>query len=266
MATGRMQYLSSALNKITEFSFVLPNDLSAQDRAGNPHFLRPVKNLYLLHGLTGIDTDWLWGGGCARELAREYNLNIFMPTCGNNYYIDRPGRGNAYGRFTGKEFVDYTRALFGLSDKREDTLIGGFSMGGYGTLQAAFTYPGTFAGAIALSAANPTVSADPEGRDNPEDRYEAEFYHALFGEQAEAEAGLKNPESRAAQAAGRGEALPRLYLACGTEDALIWINRRYRDHLSKAVPDLRFEEGPGSHDWAFWNDYIRRGLEYLLTE
>ena len=266
MATGRMQYFSPALNQITEFSFVLPNDLQPHERAGNPCYDRPAKTLYLLHGLTGIDTDWLWGGGCARELARDYNLNIFMPTCGNNYYIDRPGRGNEYGRFIGEEFPDYVSELFGLSPYRADTLIGGFSMGGYGTLQAAFTYPDAFSGAIALSAANPTVSADPEGRDNPIDRYEAEFYRSVFGPPEGLGDSEKNPEVRAAAAVAAGKKLPRLYLACGTEDTLIWINRRYRDRLSPLASDLRYEEGPGRHDWQFWNHYVRRGLDDLLNE
>ncbi len=264
MATGRIQFFSAALNQITEFSFVLPNDLNERDREGRPCFDRPAKTLYLLHGLTGIDTDWLWGGGCARELAREYNLNVIMPTCGNNYYIDRPGRGNAYGRFVGREIVDYTRSLFSLSPRREDTLVGGFSMGGYGTLQTAFTYPETFCGAIALSAANPTQSAAPDGRDNPIDRYEADFYRSLFGDPAELGESLKNPEKRAEAAVRAGKDLPKLYLACGTEDTLIWINRRYRDRLRPLAPGLRYDEGPGGHDWTFWNDYVRRGLDCLL--
>ena len=266
MATGRMQYLSEALNRITEFSFVINNDAREEDRNGNLYYDRPAKNLYLLHGLTGIDTDWIWGGGNAHQLSRRYHLNIFMPTCGNNFYLDRPGTGNAYGTFAGKEFVDYTRSVFGLSGRREDTYIGGLSMGGFGAMQMAFSHPETFAGAIALSSPNPVETVPPSGWDTDLPRYDAAFLREVFGEAEGAAASVKNPKMRAARVLEAGGVLPRLYLACGTEDTLIDVNRSYRDYFRFRIPNFRYEEGPGIHDWEFWREYIARGLEWVLKQ
>lgn len=266
MAMGRIQYLSESLNRLTEFSFVLNNDVRPEDAAGNPYYDRPAKNLYLLHGLTGIDTDWVWGGGNANYISRQFNLNVFMPTCGNNFYLDRPGAGNAYGTFVGEEFVDYTRKLFRLSRERENNYVAGLSMGGFGTLQTVFTYPETFCGAIALSSANPTEPMHPDGLDDPMLRYDRAFHEEIFGAEPELSKTLKNPKVRAEQAIAAGKPLPKLYIACGTEDDLIYINRGFRDFFQPRLRSFRYEEGPGIHDWRFWTEYIVRGLEWMLND
>ena len=264
MAMGRIQYLSQTLNRITEFSFVLNNELRPEDTAGNPCYDRPAKNLYLLHGLTGIDTDWVWGGGNANYVARQFNLNVFMPTCGNNFYLDRPGDGNAYGTFVGQEFVDYTQKLFHLSAKREDNLIGGLSMGGFGTLNTVFAYPERFFAAIALSSPNPTDPQHPEGLDNPLLRYNRAFHEEIFGTDPRLAESDKNPKVRAQQAIDAGKPLPRLYVACGTEDELIYVSRDFRDFFAPRLRSFRFEEGPGAHEWRFWSDYLVRALTWIF--
>lgn len=57
--------------------------------------------------------------------------------------------------------------------------------------------------------------------------------------------------------------LPKLYLACGTEDFLIESNRDYRDFLKQEAIDFTYIEGPGSHDWTFWDTYIEQIINWL---
>ena len=57
--------------------------------------------------------------------------------------------------------------------------------------------------------------------------------------------------------------LPKIYLACGTEDGLLGPNRAYRDMFREAGLDLTYEEGPGNHNWEFWDKYIRHILDWL---
>ena len=236
MTTGRMQFLSQSMNRLADFSFILAD--KAMPEKG------PAKNLYLLHGLTGTDTDWLWGGGNAHQIAKEFHLNIFMPTCGNTFYLDLPGNGNAYGSYIGKEFVRYTQQIFHLSSAREDNLIGGFSMGGYGALHAALSYPDSFSRAAVLSAASPR---------------EALSYLKPSGVSS-----VADPTAEAECLLRRGVALPKLYMACGTEDSLLPASREYQTFFSAHMDDFLYEEGPGMHDWSFWNLYVLRGLRWLL--
>ena len=84
------------------------------------------------HGFSGCDTDWFTNAPLG-EIANRFNVNFFMPNGDNNFYLDQPQTGCKYASYVGKEFVDYTRKTFGLSDRREDTFIGGLSMGGFGS-------------------------------------------------------------------------------------------------------------------------------------
>ena len=60
--------------------------------------------------------------------------------------------------------------------------------------------------------------------------------------------------------------LPKIYLACGTEAGLLGPNRAYRDMFREAGLDLTYEEGPGNHNWEFWDEYIRHVLDWLPLE
>ncbi|MBQ9157619.1 MAG: acetylesterase [Eubacterium sp.] len=266
MATGRMQFLSESLKRITDFSFVLPNDVKAADQESNPHYGRPAKTLYLLHGFTGTDTDWLWGGGNAHHIADQYNLNVIMPTTGNSWYLDRPGKGNKNCSFIGQELVDYTRKLFGLSDRREDTLIGGFSMGGYGAIHAGFTYPETFSGIIALSSGLVMYQLKEIEPGFANEDFDYDYYFRVFGDLKKAEdtdINLEHLILRQKECSDR-KSLPDLYLACGTDDFLIDLNHRFADFLEESGINYFYEEGPGDHQWSFWNEYIMRGLDRIL--
>ena len=47
------------------------------------------------------------------------------------------------------------------------------------------------------------------------------------------------------------------------EDGLLESNRAYRDLFRDAGFDLTYYEGPGGHEWDFWDDQIRRVLDWL---
>ena len=88
MASGRMEFHAESIMQHANFCFVLPNDVSMEEVKDKRHYDRPTKSLILLHGLTGTDSDWLYGG-VAQEMAIQYNLAVFMPTTGNSFYLDR---------------------------------------------------------------------------------------------------------------------------------------------------------------------------------
>ena len=53
-------------------------------------------------------------------------------------------------------------------------------------------------------------------------------------------------------------------MAVGTEDMLYASNQELRGFLEQHHADMKDEEGPGIHDWKFWNHYVRNGVEWLL--
>ena len=262
MASGRMEFHARTIMQHANFSFVLPNDVEMPEVFDKRHYERPTKSLILLHGLTGTDTDWLYGG-VAQHIAIQYNTAVFMPTAGNFFYLDRGYPGGNYGEFVGEELPAYIRDVFGLCQSREDTLIGGLSMGGYGALHTALAYPGSFCACVSLSASLRIYSLAKHGTDNT-GIMPPGLIRDIFGEPSDLLASDTNPEFQYRRLKAAGGPLPRIYLACGTEDALLPANRTFRDFLEAEGAACRFEEGPGGHTWQFWNEYIMRGVGWAL--
>jgi S-formylglutathione hydrolase FrmB len=67
----------------------------------------------------------------------------------------------------------------------------------------------------------------------------------------------------ARKALAGGTPLPRILQMCGTGDYLHSVNTGFRDALHSLGIDFLYEEGPGEHNWAYWDAGIQRVLEWL---
>lgn len=262
MASGRMEFHCDSLMQHANFTFVLPNDAAMEMIREPRHYDREPLNLILLHGLTGTDTDWLYGGN-AQTMAEQYNLNIFMPTTGNSFYLDRGYAGGNYAEFVAEELPDYIQETFRIDMRRDNTMIGGLSMGGYGALHLALSRPERFCGCIALSSAA-VIKVVASGKRQPHDLLPPGLVLEIFGDPSKLTGSDRDIEAQFKRLKESGADIPRIYMAVGTEDALINANRELRDNLRELGADLIYEEGPGKHDWFFWNEYVERGLKALI--
>lgn len=263
MASGRMEFHAKSIMQHSNFSFVLPVDMPEDEIKDKKHYERPTKSLILLHGLTGTDTDWLFGG-VAQYMSMQYNLAVFMPTTGNSFYLDRGYEGGNFATFVGEEFPEFISRIFGYCESRENTMIGGLSMGGYGSIHTALSFPERFSKCIALSSALRihalAKSAEADGVLPPAMALD------IFGDLKDIEASDKNPEVLYRKLKESGETIPEMYLACGTEDSLLGSNRDFVKFLENENANFAYEEGPGIHDWVFWNEYLPRGIEWALQD
>ena len=57
-----------------------------------------------------------------------------------------------------------------------------------------------------------------------------------------------------------------MYLACGTEDSLLEATRKLWNFLRASGAEVTCEEGPGGHEWDFWNRYIKKFIDWLPLE
>ena len=263
MASGRMEFHAESIMQHANLSFVLPNDVEMEEVRDLRHYERETFNLILLHGLTGTDTDWLYGGN-AQQVAIQYNLNVFMPTTGNSFYLDHGYPGRDYCTFVGKELPEYLKETFAIEMKRENTIIGGLSMGGYGAIHTALTYPDDFCACIALSSAIHMEDMAASIRAGEEDVIPLEMAKMIFGNPDNLVSSDMNPQVQYRELKREGLRIPFIYLACGTEDDLCDANRTFANFLHTEGADFHYEEGPGKHDWFFWNEYLDRGISYAL--
>ena len=109
------------------------------------------KVLYLLHGLSDDGSAWQRYTSI-EAMAALYGLVVVMPSAGRSFYTDQPN-GQKYFTYLTEELPGYLKDVFGLSPRREDTLIAGNSMGGYGAIKAAFLHPELYSVAASFSGA-----------------------------------------------------------------------------------------------------------------
>ena len=257
MALIQVNYMSRALMRTVTVNVVLPVD-KFSFTADPAQEERPYKTLYLLHGIFGNYTDWVCGTNIQR-LAEARDLAVVMPSGENSFYLDQPGKGARYATFIGEELVEMTRKMFPLSRRREDTFIGGLSMGGYGAIRNGLKYHTTFSRIIGLSSALHVL----EDAENGISRNIANE-ESCFGDLKEAVRSDKNPRVLMERlASGDRSMLPRIFMACGTEDSLIDVNRLYRDRFVENGFDVTYHESEGTHSWDFWGRYIQTALEWL---
>ncbi|MBD2865167.1 alpha/beta hydrolase [Paenibacillus oceani] len=244
MAFMQCSFSSDTLSIGVSMNVILPDPKSGQTD-------RKLPTIYLLHGLSDDHTAWTRYTAIERY-ARTKNVAIVMPAVNRSFYTDMAS-GYPYWTFVSEELPAKARAFFPLSDKREDTFVAGLSMGGYGAFKLALRRPDLFAAAASLSGALDLT-------DGPE-RWSRDFGY-IFGQVD------RIPEQddlfRLAEKVALSDGpKPKLYQACGTEDFLYPHNQRFLAHARNVGLDVTYEEGPGLHEWSFWDSYISRVLNWL---
>lgn len=262
MATIQCCFYAKSLMRTVDITVILPTDkaLFNGSYAQEP---KRFKTLYLLHGIFGSCHDWVNGTRIARW-AQTRDLAVVMPSGENRCYVDGPAPCDHFGAFIGEDLVEFTRRSFPLSDRREDTFIGGLSMGGYGALRNGLKYNETFGAIVGLSSAmmvDEACKATDSGHGLIGNR---RFYEAVFGDLGQLEGSENDPYALVKGILAAGRAMPELYLACGTEDALILpANQKFDAFLSENGVRHTFVTGPGGHDWVFWDTFIEKALDWL---
>jgi S-formylglutathione hydrolase FrmB len=100
-------------------------------------------------------------------------------------------------------------------------------------------------------------------RNEPDNKAWIEEMRTVFGDLSKVP-GSKNDLFALAKKAAKAPVKPRLYQCCGTEDDLYPDNVRFRDAVQKLPLDLTYEEGPGEHNWAYWDKMIQNVLAWMF--
>jgi S-formylglutathione hydrolase FrmB len=262
MAVLTCDFYSKARVGMQTFTAILPADPPPEGMTPRPYDGSPWPTVYLLHGYSGNQVDWLYRSGI-EGWAVQRGWAVIMPSGANRFYLDNEETGEKYGAYVGEELVDVTRKMFALSHRREDTAIGGLSMGGFGAVRNGLLYADTFGAVIALSSALITeevAAMTPESGGNMMAPYG--YYRHTFGEPGRLLGSDKDPKSLAKRRLFSGQ-FPRLFLACGSEDFLYEPNLAYHHYLNDIGYPHEWWVRPGVHDFAFWNQAMPAGMDWL---
>ena len=155
-------FYSAALKRTMSYLIYLPPTYDASTTARFP-------TLYMLHGGSGLDTEWVDYGllSSADTLIRSgaiAPLIIVLPQGDQEYWVDHVvdasvgANGEKWGTYTAKEVVPTIDARYRTIAASSARAIGGLSMGGHGAIQLALNFPGIWSIVGAHSA-----SLRPEG-------------------------------------------------------------------------------------------------------
>lgn len=256
MAFLQVQFYSKTLNVCSTANVILPEpDLGIGVDASLVG--APPKVLYLLHGYSDDHSIWMRRTSVERYASR-HNLAVIMPAVNHSYYNNEV-HGERYWDYVAHELPATMHRFFRLSDKPEDTFVAGLSMGGYGAMKLALTYPERFGAAASFSGAVDIASMRSRGKERNIDA------DRIFGEDrkiAGTEADLFYLLEKNADAPHK----PKLYVACGMNDFLYPQHVRFIPALEQNNWDVtRYDKPDTPHSWAFWDEEIAKFIPWMLS-
>lgn len=250
MALLTCDLFSEALERGTSITVVLPQPTQEQIGVSSAVEQGPPRLLYLLHGLSDDHTAWLRYTSIERY-ATARGVAVVMPAVDRSFYANEK-HGHRYWDYVSQELPELVARFLRVSQEPADTFVAGLSMGGYGALKHAMTYPERYAGAASLSGvADIRQLADRLERAEIVDR----VFDGDFAPEDDVFALLESVDPATA---------PRLYVGCGTEeDRLMPPNERFVAEARAHGLDVTTDFRPGVHEWGLWDAQIQDVLDWM---
>lgn len=259
MAFLQCSFKSEVLQMEQPFNVILPQISMVDTERRKEIKKRGFPVIYLLHGLSDDHSAWMRKTSIERY-ALEHGLAVVMPNVNRSFYVDMK-YGLKYYTYLTKEIPSLVTDNFPISNKREDNFIAGLSMGGYGAFMIALRNPKKFAAAASLSGA-----LDLSCRlDIPEEELSL-MIKMIFGTRDEFLNSDYNLVGLLKKLQNKRGNLPRLFQCCGTEDFIYPLNQSFKAAAYKYGIDLTYEEGPGDHEWGYWDANIQRVIKWIFNK
>jgi S-formylglutathione hydrolase FrmB len=275
-----IEFTSPAVGRTMKYFILLPSDYDKSTKR------YPV--LYLLHGLTQNYTVWGLQNGAPFYSGLYDDLIVVMPDGGNSWYVNwavsEAGQKNAWDDYIVRDVIGHVDWNFRTIPRREGRAIAGLSMGGYGSLMLGLRHPelfisiGSTSGALehARQAADrlrgiaPRQPTQPAAPQTAAERAAAEEARRrpnplinIAGFNSQEERTPKGQEFAKAEDADAydpfklilkvpKEALPHIYLDCGTDDRLIAGARGLAQIMFEKNIPFDYMQMPGAHNSQYW--------------
>ncbi|MGH9320666.1 MAG: alpha/beta hydrolase-fold protein [Vicinamibacteria bacterium] len=148
-----------------------------------------------------------------------------------------------HARYLAEELVPFLEREFPLLAGPRHRGLMGASFGAVASLSTAWRYPGTF-GRLLLQSGSFAFTDIGNHQKGPVFDPVVEFMNAFRDEPREVS--------------------EKVFVSCGTFEALIYENRSLVPFLQKAGMEVRYVEARDGHNWENWRDRMREGLSWLF--
>ncbi len=248
MAHLTINFLTDALRRPVTIEAILPTDKMAVQGFHLPE-KKPMKSLYVLEGLMSNQTGAVHYTNI-QGLAEDNNCAVFIVGGENQWYANATVGWANYNDLVWNDLVKFTRASFNLSDKREDTFIAGFSMGGGGALVIGLSHPEIFGRILNFSSSPCEYDST-----NPGMQFK-DVYHIE---------GCDTYEELAKQCAARTDVeKPLIFMTSGSNDVCLSWDEAFCKTLADCGFDVTWKLHEGLyHSWHTYQMGIEEGFEWL---
>ncbi len=237
---------SSALGGRGDITFFVPPELPADG-------VTPLA--ILLHGSYGSHWAWSAKAGAHRTALRLIEQGAVSPLVVAMPSDGLAGFTTAYMAHDDVDFESWILdEVLACAEKivpsvtaKSKLFISGLSMGGFGAMHLGCKNPARFAAISAHSSVTDLSMRQPLGPQSPE-------VHRLRAD----------PTLSVAYWARRHrDLLPPLRFDCGTEDYVLPENRQLHAELESEGIAHTYQEFPGGHTWAYWENHIEDTLRFF---
>lgn len=258
MALVHAHFFSNTLGMNVSCEVILPEKSNGADETNAP---KKIPVLWLLHGSGDDQSAWQRLSSIERYV-KPLGMAVVMPDGRFSGYRNQ-AHGLRYYDYIAKELPLIMHGFFGFSLDRADNYICGLSMGGNGALKMAMDRPEQYSVVGCLSAGffdhmipEDTMHLDPEKDVSAYIRYDKKVI-------AGSEEDMLN---NARRIISEGKPIPRVFHSIGDGDHLLSIAHKTRDFFNSFEGNpfgYVYEQHPGKHDWAYWDEHIRRFLTFI---
>ena len=294
-------FWSQSLGLRKQFLIWLPPSYDAQSSRRYPV-------AYYLHGLWGAEDNWTRAGGLHRSLdsltaAGMPELIVVMPDGDDGWYTTwnflgdyggcrsgfTPREGDTvdsycvpwphYDDYIARDLVAWVDSTWRTKADRAHRAIAGLSMGGYGAITLALSYPDVFSAAASHSGVLSPLYIGPHPFVEPP-RYAGDLgalrqswgerfwplIRPMFGPDTTGW-WSRDPARKASRLATRDRAsMPALFFDVGIDDSVVVDQNRAFHHELQALGVAHdFREWPGRHDWPYWTLHARESLRWIAA-
>lgn len=263
-AVQDINFFSYTLNMCMEMKVIMPQNKSNNRKSEQQP--QDYRILYLLHGMTDDHTMWMRRSKI-EQYVRDKNMIVVMPNVHLSWYTNTQYAGR-YWDFISQELIDICHDLLPhISRKREDHIVAGLSMGGYGAIKLAFKRADYFAYGASLSGVLDIVSNLKVKRENQqlvttESMEKAKYWKGIFGEIND-----RSPDD-ILELVKEDTAKNNSYyfISCGLQDTLLNHSLTFERMCRAKSYQITTDYTNGKHDWVYWDTQIVKVLEWYESK
>ncbi len=251
---GSFEFFSKSVDTNIKVSLYIPDKLLFFPKD-------QLKVIYLLHGYSGNNDSWFLGTS-AIAYADKYNVAIVSPMAHNSFYSNNVFGGQNYFDLVEKDIPEFMYNTFGIMKHKENTFIGGLSMGGYGALKVALL-SNRFNGVASFSGA--LFSYDGYLERWSKDEYVAKLHQIFYDYKGNLNENLCLHELTEKNKSK----LKNVFITCGTNDEIDGLydcNLQYMKLLEKNNVAYESYIDDNGHDYIHWTMALEKYLKFLKSK